>query len=339
MSANKKITSANITAILSKKFGSSYLPILKKLNVEAEKRPYGEQIRKELNIPQRTFYNRVNRLQQLHLIKKNFRSSFIEWEITKEGKEAIFLIENPISANISQGIKNQIKSSKVRPHNFCVEFDISKDNDKADWQKKNILKGTWYAHKDTLKGFTIMKHPKKIYVYFHNEEIPASEYHRQKYMLAMKGSWFIYGYLKNKRGIEIDLMSGKTVSQEIARQLFEQESNSLDQSTKLSLDLNRKAQSFFPTSLDATAWIDFSKKKGQDIRLAEQETNDDLYGDLLLRQPESIHHIREEQAVIKEQQKLIWENQIIFAENLNKHLAVLDQMNNTLKALEERMKK
>lgn len=311
--------------ILAKNCTSTYRILLR-----LDSKQYMKQIARQIGIKYTTLRNRVQKLELHGFIKRDFRTNFISYSLTKEGKELMPLLKKPQSAKISppMNVRSTLeKEGYVRKNNLSYEFPILKDNLEAQWQEKN-KHGTWYGYKDILAfpiGMTIVKHPNKIYVHFHQFRTEKKRFLIENMTYIMRGILYLEQYLRHKKGIEIDTIAGMTKSLEVANEMPEQEGN-FDKAMKTSITLTRKAQALFPSEMKVKAWLDHSKG------FPEIETNDLLYEEKLLLMPETIHKL-------EKQQDFMWQNQIKFAENLQTHLEVMQEMKETMKQIRDGLKK
>lgn len=304
--------------ILEKNRTSTYRVLLK-----LDQKQYMKEIARQLSIKYTTLYQQVQQLEAQGYIKRDFRTNFLSYSLTKQGKELLPLLKKPISSKNSPPMKEGLS----RSNNLSYEFPILKDNLNAEWQEKK-LHGTWWGYKDIITfpvGMTIVKHPNKIYVHFHQFQTEKKIFLSEIMTHIMRGIAYLEQYLRHKKSIEIDVVSGLTKSSECATEMPEQDGN-FDKSTKVSIQLQRNAQMILPSEMKSQAWIDHS------LGFPEIESNDLLYEEKLLLMPETIDSMQKHMI---EQTKIMDK----FTAQIELHLSVMEEMKTTLKAIQENLKK
>lgn len=210
----------------------------------------------------------------------------------------------------------------TRLHNLKIKFPLLKDNPKSVWDKK-VKINNWvksYSKIDFPISITVERTSKSIVAHFHQFETTQEMFFTDFLTWIMRGTDYLYYWLKEK-GIMISKQDALIIHQEVAN-ISKEYDDKLDDKLTNNILLGRKAKSIFPTSINASAWLDRSKGS------VEIETNDLIYEEKLLLMPETIHELSR------------WtENIELYDKNIVLHLKVLNKMDKTLDLIRKNLKK
>lgn len=242
---------------------------------------YEASISRLMKVPRTTTQERIKRLLALGLIKVDIKSSATFYKLTKDGYQ-ILQLSNRRTFSLPT------RKAKTRMHRLNVKFRILKDNEKAKFEAEHQL-NNWIQKFTRIKfpvGITIRKTPKSIIAMFHEFETDNSRVIEDFFNHVMRGTQYIYYYCKRKLDIEIDVFDMEVLDQHIVNEKPEL-AGKIEERKTTTLDLNRRAKSYFKTNLKAKAWLDHSRG------IPEIETNDFLYQEKLLAMPEKIDILEE----------------------------------------------
>lgn len=245
-----------------------------KLLICIKKGIYSKQIARQLNEPNTTIHDRLNRLIDIGLIKKDVKSSCTLYKITRLG----YICLSSHRSELSRYLRGR---GKTRMHRLNIKFRIIDNNIKAKFEK-NYKLNNWIQRYTTVKfpiGITIKKTPKSVIAMFHEFETKKSSSLTDFFQHIMKGINYVYYFLIKEYKIKIDIFSGIITDQHIVNEMPELDKK-LDKKVTTVMDLARVSKSIFPTEISAKAWIDRSQG------MPEVETNDFLYEEKLLMMPE-----------------------------------------------------
>lgn len=240
---------------------------------------YAKQISRQLNIPRSTIQDRLKRLIDIGLLKKEIKTSCTLYKMTRLG----YIYLSSYRAELSRYLRGK---SKTRMHRLNIKFRIIDNNIKAKFEK-NYKLNNWIQRYTTVKfpiGITIKKTPKSVIAMFHEFETKRSSSLTDFFQHIMKGINYVYYFLIKEYKIKIDIFSGIITDQHIVNEMPELDKK-LDKKVTTVMDLARVSKSIFPTEIRAKSWIDRSHG------MPEVETNDFLYEEKLLMMPEYIEKL------------------------------------------------
>lgn len=282
-----------------------------KMLIYIKKGNYARSISRQMKMPESTVKDRIYRLLELGLIKEDVKTTATFYKLTKKGYEAVKTFECRLSRYPRQKIK-------TRMHRLNIKFKIIKDNDTAKFDREYEL-NNWIQRFITVKfpiGLTIKKTSKSIIAMFHEFETDNSRTIDDFFNHVMRGIQYTYYYCLKKLGIEIDVFEPKVLDQHIVNERPDL-AGKIEEGKTTTLDLQRRAKSYFKTDIKAKAWIDHSRGT------PEIETNDFLYQEKLLAMPEKID--------------LIENNLLPVIHDLTRqmalHLQVMEDMRDSLKEM------
>lgn len=216
---------------------------------------------------------------------------------------------------------DRVKPKNSRVHSVSFKFPILHDHFTGNWDKiSNNLTNSIRAYKkiEFPIHVTIEKTTKSIILHLHDKQIDRHIFFTEFTEWIIKTIFYAYHYLKRK-GLEFDFLEIQAIKQHVANPSPEDE-HILDPRATFSKDLGRQAHFIAPSPQPARAWIDRS------LGPLEVETNDLEYEEKYLMVPENVEAILHGQARFHQDLDL-------YSQNIEKHLAVLDEMSSTLKAI------
>lgn len=242
-----------------------------------KKKMYANQIARQLSLSKRKVSYHINNMLDAGLIEEEVYSSCKVYKLTEKGN---------IYIRDAKGYDFSLPTKKSRLHSLRITFPILKDNPDAVFDKVNKNFKNWMPKYTTVKfpiGITIQKTPSSVVAIFHEFETNRTSCFTDFFSWTMRGSYYVYYFLMNRYEIQIDLMRGEITHQHLANQEPDMKGK-IDEKQTTTIDLQRKAKGFMPTTIDGKAWIDFSTGRG----IPDIETNDMLYQEKLLLMPENI---------------------------------------------------
>lgn len=276
-----------------------------------------------------TIYRHLYNLTEQRLISKLGKSPAV-YSATARGRiELMNFIKHTKSRTKLHKValpSLRLVPQKTRVHALAIKYPLLEDNFTGDWDKvvsnfKNSIKNYIFIPEASV---TIEKTSKSIILHIHKKTINTRE------LLSGYLEWlnsltaFTYYFLL-KKGIKFDHWNGKIIRQHIATKAEDFEER-VGKGT-FEIDLNRKAKSYFPSSMDAKAWIDRSKG-GLEI-----ESNDLPYKEKFLLMPELIFEIDNNVSDFKDNLELYNRSLKVYDKNIKLHIEVMTEMKNTLKEM------
>lgn len=284
-----------------------------KLIISVRKGMYASQIARQLGLDRRKVEYHLKKMQAAGLVALDTSTSCKIYTLTDSGQA---FLEMPDAKKLSVPTTKK----RTRLHTLRIRFPIIKDNPRAKFEKEYKL-NNWIQRYTTIKfpiGITIRKTTKNIEAIFHQFETATEATMTDFFSWVMRGTYYVYYFMMNQLGIQIDIFSAEITQQHLANEdpdlLGETDTK---QTTRIGL--NRKAQGFLPTNIDAAAWLDYSQGKDR----PDWETNDFLYQERLLLMPETVHQMGKAFMPAIEQ----------LTQQINLHLEVQRETLKTLKSI------
>lgn len=309
----------------------SSFKILKLIENETQTAP---KLRTISALSKATIYRCLITLENSHLVQKLGKSPAL-YSITARGKIALLrIIKHTKSRTKSHKVSLpslRHNEKKTRVHALAIKYPLLEDNFTGEWHKvvssfKNSLKKYMFIPEAKV---TIEKTSKSIILHIHKKTIDPRELLSGYYEWLRIVEKIAYFHLL-KKGIKFDVFSPKVIRQHIATNAEEFEEKAGKGTIEVAL--GRKAKSYFPSSMDAKAWLDRSNG------LLEIESNDLTYKEKLALLPEFAFETNNHVFALLGNFDTYNESLKEYSKNIKMHMSVMKNMNKTLKEMRNTMR-
>lgn len=271
-----------------------------------------------------TIHETVQKCNRMGLIEKIGKKPLV-LNLTGKGKMYLMRIEKNMNVGFSS---LGVRKKKIRVHRLSIKFNLLCDEkENVSWDKVIKVKNWSKKFKKIVFrdfNFTIEKTSKSIILYLNVELDKSLSFNSELIKFILRSVRFADYYL-SKRGVRFDDLSGEVLHQHLAS---DELSNELvDSKSTVEIDLNRRAESVFPTKMSGKAWLDYSKSKDKSI--LDIESNDLTYNEKLILVPEKVHSIELSQRSVVG----MLDNLKVYNENILLHMSVMKDIKAGIKDL------